>query len=900
MLAPKIGRSNSLFSTQIKLRQELSEKNKEKNLKESDKKLDKAKEEDIKIFIKKMISINLSELKESIHKEYLQFQHRINDSIQSYSQNLKNISTSEKRLIEQYADIKIKAEKIELFSDKLTKIDDRLTVCEIRFNNLLRDFKQAVDKYDSLFLDNMSIPGIIGKFCKYKNIKEFLYYAYNKFNTFDLKRESDVAQMKYSQEKMQKFMKKINCEMDIIREESIQITTKKAGFLEKRINEEINEINKKIELIPNSILSNDIEKRISDLLDNYNEMKDLKNGIYERLNNIENVLQIIINNKSPINKEFSDKKGTKVTFSNFAGLKLNTIKKTGEGESEAKNNSNLNSLFSKKIQKYHSLNINKSTFYKDNNNGKENNNNEQNIDINLDNIYEDKNENNDNNDITPMSNRLIKSINFASHRFRENNTAENSSRKENLRSSKSSKNIRNKDKKPLQNLIAINPKIEINDSSDDDEKKQKIEEIIVNNLQEAKKQKEKEKDKEKDNLIIFKEMEQISFGDKNEEYLLHSKRQLRKSFHKSNKKHMKNKNKNKLRNSHTFPRIRNETSNKRKSNSSLFKSRIKSEKIMTNEKIKNKYDMKNKITKKNKSMETPIILINESVNKDNKNKKEIVMNRNFTTFNKNIIKNNNKKNENIKIDNMKSDNNIVINNDIYIIKNNDEKNKNHKNYGSKNNSIIKNYSFKNNINANTIDYNSKNVIKEKEKEKDNKQTNLPNIEIFNNNSIKNYLNKEPIANNKKTIIKNKSFNCPKKNNNYTTSISVGNITDISSNNNLHFTNHEINKKNKELPNRSGIYNLSKLEALKKEEFLKNNKQTKSNPKEIPFITNFSFQTQSHSLSKKHFKKEKIFSHSKDKYKFNGKNKEKNINLELKIIPANFKISKKIQVNLSDD
>ena len=89
--------------------------------------------------------------------------------------------------------------------------------------------------------------------------------------------------------------------------------------------------------------------------------------------------------------------------------------------------------------------------------------------------------------------------------------------------------------------------------------------------------------------------------------------------------------------------------------------------------------------------------------------------------------------------------------------------------------------------------------------------------------------------------------------------------------------------------------------MKKEEFLKNNKPTIFDPKEIPIITNSSLhtQSQSHSFSKKNLKKEKIFHIFNNKYKFNGKKKENNINLELKIIPAGFKISKKIQVNLSD-
>ena len=866
-------RNNSLFSTQIKAGQESSEQNIIINPKEGDKYLDKEKDENLSKLIKKLIFINLSEMKESSHKEFLQFQHRINDSIQTYAQNLKNVSTREKRLIEQFADFKIKIEKIEMLSEKLSKIDDRLTIYEIRLNNLIRDFKVAVDKYDSLFLDNMSIPGIIGKYCKYKNIKEFLSFAYNKFNEFDLKRESDAAKMRYNQEKIQKFMKKINCEMDILREESVQISTKKSGFLEKRMNEEINEINKKIELIPNNnIASDDIEKKISDLMDNYDEIKNFHDNIDERLNVIEDNIEMMNENKSPNRKNNTEKKEAKVTFSNLSELKFNNTQKNLKKEELSKDtkNNNYNPILSKKFQKYHSLNINNSNIFKYNNNI---NNKKEQI-PNLDDINE---ENNDN-DNTPIN--LIKPVNFSSTRFRDNNT--NNSKPS--RNSKSTKNVRGAGNNILKNFVSTSPNEDLNmmdDSSDDEEKKQKIEEIIVEDKKSGEKQ-------EKNNLFQFQEMKMNnSFNDKND-LLISTNRKSKKILKDKNKLSTNSlQNENNIRNSHTFPKEKINL-NRKKSHLSI-KSKIKIENKISNEKIKKFLDKSNKSMKGGKSPKKKKENLKHDKNDKNnkKDKKEKIKNFN-NILNKSIIKNNN----------LKTETNIINNKDLNIIKNNSENNINntHKDINSPINSI-----FINNRNTKTNFNETNNNTKNNITEKDNSKANLPNIELFNNHSIKNYLNKYPDKNDKKTIVKNKSFDIPKLNNNFSTSISIGKYTDISFINNIHFSNNEINKKNKELPNKSGVYNLSKLEAMKKEEFLKNNKPTIFDPKEIPIITNSSLhtQSQSHSFSKKNIKREKIFHIFNNKYKFNGKKKENNINLELKIIPAGFKISKKIQVNLSD-
>ena len=246
------------------------EKEKRKN---KEKELDKEKETNK--LIHNILSINLAEFKETIHKEYLQFQHRINDSLQNYSQKLKNIFACEKRLIDQYADIKIQTEKIELNSDKIAKIDDRLTTYEIRLTNLLRDFRSSCSKYDMLFIDNMTVPGKIGNYCKFRNIKEFLAYAYTKFEEFDLKKESDIAKMKNNQEKIDKLIQKTNIEMNMLREESTQITTKKVGYVEQKLGGEIQDINKRIESIPSNILLCDIEKRMGALVKNLLILKTL-------------------------------------------------------------------------------------------------------------------------------------------------------------------------------------------------------------------------------------------------------------------------------------------------------------------------------------------------------------------------------------------------------------------------------------------------------------------------------------------------------------------------------------------------------------------------------------------------------------------------------------------------
>jgi hypothetical protein len=119
------------------------------------------------------------------------------------------------------------------------------------------------------------------------------------------------------------------------------------------------------------------------------------------------------------------------------------------------------------------------------------------------------------------------------------------------------------------------------------------------------------------------------------------------------------------------------------------------------------------------------------------------------------------------------------------------------------------------------------------------------------------------------------------------SIIDGNLKDISFFNNIHFSNQVINLKNKELPIKEVYYNLFKLQSFKNEELLENNKN------EIPIITNSS---KSYSIPKRNIRKINKMLYTKNVYTETNKNDRVKNNLQLKVVPSNFKCSKKIQVN----
>ena len=785
------------FTTEIN---EIQKEN-ENNLKENFVGLENN-EEETKKLIRNIISINFSEFKESIHKEYLRFQHKINDSIQNYSKELNSLSNYQKILLEQFSNIKIKTEKIEILSDKFSKFEDKLTVLEIRLNNLSRDYQKSVSKYDDLFLDNMNVPGKIGKFCKFKNVREFLSFAFDKFSHYDFKNENYEAKMKDNKEKIEKLSQKITSEMKLTKDESNHLFLKQLAFIENKLNDEIQEINRKFELIPKIILLEDFENKIRDLMDNY---KDVKNDLSYRLNNVENELEGAKTYKNPKKKKHSPKKDSKVSFTSLSLYPLNNSKEKNNSNSKKR----IESKFPKNMLKY-------KTFSKNNSNLKQ-----KNIKLRNDikkekisNLFYVDEEYDENNDISPLN--KIKSLNFSN--YKKSNVSDSSiDNNENNSSFKKDKNKRNSCDE-VESLSSHS----LADSNYTYPKKENIEKIIFDNKSQN----------EKNEKIKIKVGRNGSLGDI--ELLI------------------SNPFKNKTENFSNFKDRKYSYNNEKNHNILTIKPKIKLKNIFENINNKNDFNIIN--------------IDNKNITNENSN----IKGKNSLKKSKKILKQSKSYNNNKKDFNTIKKIKLKKNNNIKIIKNNNNKKENKINKNIKNEDFIHNIDDKNFVPMN----------------KDSKKNNFFNTKTL-KNKAKN-LEDEKESNNLNKY--NKSTDYPEINNIQRTSNSNGNFSHNILNNIINFPNQEINNKNKDLQITKAYYSLYQIEKLKKELIKTNILSTK----DIPIITNSSMQMISN--SKKNFEKDKKLVIIKNKSDYNAKKQRKKINLDLKIIPANFKDSKRLQIN----
>ena len=86
--------------------------------------------------------------------------------------NITNIKFD--RFIETNEQNKLKLEKIDNLINTYNKARETLLSQELRINTISKDLENSKFKYDKLISDNLTVPGFIGDYCKYRSLREYL------------------------------------------------------------------------------------------------------------------------------------------------------------------------------------------------------------------------------------------------------------------------------------------------------------------------------------------------------------------------------------------------------------------------------------------------------------------------------------------------------------------------------------------------------------------------------------------------------------------------------------------------------------------------------------------------------------------------------------------------------
>ena len=230
----------------------------------------------------------------------LQFKTDINNKkIEALSENLE---TNYNTFLSKQVELAAKLEKVKSYEAFINKANDKLISQEIRLNNIKDDMNINFQKYDKIVLENLIVPGYIGKGAKYSNCKIFFSEIIKEMDKFNNYKEKNVLDLSSYKERLENIIKAFQFVVDNYNNSQIKYLTKLNDQTNKNILNIFDEKLKNLRM-ENSHFSLDLLKKSNDLNSIYDKIKLIKDKLIQE---IDLIIKENDNKIEETNKSFND------------------------------------------------------------------------------------------------------------------------------------------------------------------------------------------------------------------------------------------------------------------------------------------------------------------------------------------------------------------------------------------------------------------------------------------------------------------------------------------------------------------------------------------------------------------------------------------------------------------
>ena len=154
-------------------------------------------------------------------QKFEEYSTKLDENISKITQIEKNfeimtesININYNKIIKKQATMQSELDKLKNYDSFSKNVKDKLISHEIRLNNIREDFSKATQKYDKIYLDNLELPGFIGRCAKYKNCQIFFEDVIKNLATLNLFREKNIIDLKSYKEKLENIIKTFHILVD--------------------------------------------------------------------------------------------------------------------------------------------------------------------------------------------------------------------------------------------------------------------------------------------------------------------------------------------------------------------------------------------------------------------------------------------------------------------------------------------------------------------------------------------------------------------------------------------------------------------------------------------------------------------------------------------------------------
>ena len=225
--------------------------------------------------------------KEEILKEMRVYQNKIDLSIsKNYEKCEKLLETSNSKLynfesdkmafMKQIEFIEERNKFLSIIDEKNSEIKNQVMVTDLHLNNCQKELADACFKYDRVIVDNLLIPGLVGKGCKFPYLKEYINDIQSQINMAVSKNQQTNNNLTANKTVTESQIRQLNTKIKKLETDSKQFTNEKHLLLDNKFTQLIETLNNQLSTVTTEYLKSNIE-----LKDKVSEVKTIGNYVVE-------------------------------------------------------------------------------------------------------------------------------------------------------------------------------------------------------------------------------------------------------------------------------------------------------------------------------------------------------------------------------------------------------------------------------------------------------------------------------------------------------------------------------------------------------------------------------------------------------------------------------------------
>ena len=209
------------------------------------------------------------------------------EKIKSDFDSMNKISISNfAKIVETQAKITSRLDQLNNYESFVSKTNDKLISHEVRLNNIREDFSIATQKYDKIYLDNLELPGFIGRCAKYKNCQVFFLEVIQDLAKLNKYREKSIIDLKMYKDKLETIISSMNTILDNNNASQIKYINETKDKILKDCGNMFNDVRENIKEIrvENSKYAVDLISQSMDMTKKWDKIEKIKADIFENFN----------------------------------------------------------------------------------------------------------------------------------------------------------------------------------------------------------------------------------------------------------------------------------------------------------------------------------------------------------------------------------------------------------------------------------------------------------------------------------------------------------------------------------------------------------------------------------------------------------------------------------------